>query len=198
MATKKSHPPLVKRTLLIVLLLNLAYFMVEFGFAFTAQSVALFADSIDFLEDTALNFLILISLGASLIVRHRVSKILAIMMLIPSLSGAWMAISKILDPVPPEAGWMTAVGVGALAVNFTCATMIARLNRDRSGLVVAAFFAARNDALANLGIIVAGVITIFWASALPDVVVGLVIMALNADSAYKIWTSSKKENKLAL
>lgn len=198
MATKKSHPPLVRRTILIVLLLNLAYFLVEFWFAFAAQSVALFADSIDFLEDTALNFLILISLGASLIVRHRVSKILAIMMLIPSLSGAWMAISKILDPVPPEASWMTAVGVGALAVNLTCAAMIARLNRDKSGLVVAAFFAARNDALANVGIIAAGVITIFWVSAVPDVVVGLVIMALNADSAYKIWTSGKKEHKLAL
>lgn len=198
MVARKSHPPLVKRTLLTVLLLNLAYFLVEFWFAFAAQSVALFADSIDFLEDTALNFLILISLGASVLVRHRVSKILAVMMLIPALSGAWMAISKILDPVPPEAGWMTAVGFGALAVNFACAAMIARLNRDRSGLVLAAFFAARNDALANVGIIAAGLVTIFWASALPDVVVGLVIMALNGDSAYKIWTSGKKDNKLAL
>ena len=104
-----------------------------------------------------------------------------------------MAVSKILNPTPPEASWMTAVGLGALAVNFSCALLIAHFNRTDSGLLQAAFFSARNDAIANLGIIAAGIMTIFWVSAVPDIFVGLTIMALNADSAYKIWTSSSKD-----
>jgi len=47
----------------IVAALNLAYFGVEFSVAFRIGSVSLFADSIDFLEDTSINLLILIALG---------------------------------------------------------------------------------------------------------------------------------------
>ena len=42
----------LRRTVLIVALLNLSYFGVEFAVAIAIGSVSLFADSIDFLEDT--------------------------------------------------------------------------------------------------------------------------------------------------
>lgn len=190
LSSGEVNQPWVKKALFLVLFLNLSYFLVEFFFAFAAGSVSLFADSIDFLEDSALNFLILLSLGATALVRQKVSRVLSIMMLIPATAGAWMAISKILNPTPPEAGWITVVGFGALAVNLSCAVIIARARRAKSGLLLAAFFAARNDAFGNVGIILAGLVTIFWSSAIPDVAVGIVIMVLNADSAYKIWTST--------
>ena len=53
---------------LLCFLLNLSYFLVEFFFAFAAKSVSLVADSIDFLEDSALNLLVLLSLGANALV----------------------------------------------------------------------------------------------------------------------------------
>ena len=53
----------LRRTVLTVGALNLAYFGVEFSVALAIGSVALFADSIDFLEDASVNFLILIALG---------------------------------------------------------------------------------------------------------------------------------------
>ena len=43
----------LRRTVALVVLLNLAYFGVEFTVARLIGSVSLFADSIDFLEDTA-------------------------------------------------------------------------------------------------------------------------------------------------
>ena len=51
----------VRRTLIIVALLNLAYFFIELFAAIKINSVSLFADSIDFLEDTFVNLLILFS-----------------------------------------------------------------------------------------------------------------------------------------
>jgi Co/Zn/Cd efflux system component len=45
----------------LVALSNLAYFGVEFTVAVSIGSVSLFADSIDFLEDASVNFLILIA-----------------------------------------------------------------------------------------------------------------------------------------
>ena len=53
----------LRRAILIVALLNLTYFGVEFAVARRIGSVSLFADSIDFLEDTSLNLLILMALG---------------------------------------------------------------------------------------------------------------------------------------
>jgi|GEM_PF-2212973 Co/Zn/Cd efflux system component len=53
----------LRRVVARVALLNLAYFGVEFSVALAIGSVSLFADSIDFLEDTSVNFLILIALG---------------------------------------------------------------------------------------------------------------------------------------
>ena len=52
-----------RRVVQIVAMLNLAYFGVEFGVALAIGSVSLFADSIDFLEDAAVNGLILIALN---------------------------------------------------------------------------------------------------------------------------------------
>jgi Co/Zn/Cd efflux system component len=57
--------PSLRRAVLLVALLNLSYFFVEFGAAISIGSVSLFADSIDFLEDTSVNILILLALGWS-------------------------------------------------------------------------------------------------------------------------------------
>ena len=55
--------PKLRKVVIIVAALNLAYFGVEFAVALAIDSVSLFADSIDFLEDASINFLILVALG---------------------------------------------------------------------------------------------------------------------------------------
>jgi Co/Zn/Cd efflux system component len=51
------------RAVRLVVLLNLGYFGVEFAVALAIGSVSLLADSIDFLEDAAVNGLILVALA---------------------------------------------------------------------------------------------------------------------------------------
>jgi Co/Zn/Cd efflux system component len=51
----------LRKAVRVVALLNLAYFGVEFSVALLIGSVALFADSIDFLEDASINVLILLA-----------------------------------------------------------------------------------------------------------------------------------------
>jgi len=62
----------LRKVVIIVAALNLAYFGVEFAVALAIDSVSLFADSVDFLEDASLNFLIAIALGWSATSRARV------------------------------------------------------------------------------------------------------------------------------
>ena len=61
----------LRNVVILVASLNLTYFGVEFGVATAIGSVSLFADSVDFLEDTSLNFLIAVALGWTAIKRAR-------------------------------------------------------------------------------------------------------------------------------
>ena len=72
----------LRRVVARVALLNLTYFGVEFGVALAIGSVSLFADSIDFLEDTSVNFLILIALGWGARRRSHVGTVLAGILLV--------------------------------------------------------------------------------------------------------------------
>jgi Co/Zn/Cd efflux system component len=65
-------------------------------------------------------------------------------------------------------------------------------------LTRAAVLSARNDALANIAIIGAGLVTAFvWRSAWPDLIVGLAIAALNADAAREVWEAARQEHDAA-
>ncbi|MER8387518.1 cation diffusion facilitator family transporter [Mesorhizobium sp. M1428] len=186
----------LRRVVLVVALLNLGYFGIEFAVALAIGSVSLFADSVDFLEDASVNLLILLAIGWSLRARSRVGMALALILLVPGLATLWTAWEKFNMPVPPQPTALTLAGLGALAVNLSCAYMLARYRHHSGSLTRAAFLSARNDAVANIAIILAGLVTAFlWRSAWPDLIVGLGIAALNADAAREVWEAAREEHR---
>lgn len=191
----QSHS--LRRAMLTVAMLNLGYFFVEFASAISIASVSLFADSIDFLEDTSVNLLILLALGWSLQARSRVGMALAVILLVPGLAALWTVWLKIASPLPPEPIMLSVVGAGALAVNVTCAFILVRFRKASGSLTKAAFLSARNDAYANIAIIAAGVITAYTPSIWPDVIVGIGIAAMNATAAKEVWEAARAEDKAA-
>jgi Co/Zn/Cd efflux system component len=178
-----------------VAFLNLAYFGVEFSVATAIGSVSLFADSVDFLEDTSINLLILLALGWPASRRAKVGMLLAAVLLVPGLATLWTAWSKFNSPIAPAPLPLSLTGMGAFAVNFSCALMLVRFRQHSGSLSRAAFLSARNDTVANLGIIAAGLVTAFvWQSAWPDLVVGLAIAAINLDAAKEVWEAARGEH----
>jgi Co/Zn/Cd efflux system component len=183
----------LRHTVLLVAALNLAYFGVEFAVALAIGSVSLFADSVDFLEDASINVLIAVGLGWSALNRSRLGMALAGILLVPAIATLWTAWQKFSVPVPPAPFPLSLTGAGALAVNLTCALLLVRF-RSRSGsLTRAAFLSARNDALANVAIVLAGLVTAATLSVWPDLVVGLGIAAINADAAREVLQAARKE-----
>jgi len=176
---------------------NLAYFFVEFVVAQRIGSVSLFADSVDFLEDAAINFLIFVALGWSFLRRARAGMVLSGILLIPALAFLWTAWQRLTDVAVPEPGILTGTGIGALIVNVGCAVLLTRFRNHSGSLTRAAFLSARNDAFANLAIIAAGLVTFAWRSGWPDLVVGLGIAAMNADAAASVWRAARKERTAA-
>jgi Co/Zn/Cd efflux system component len=177
--------------------LNLGYFGIEFTVALAISSVSLFADSIDFLEDTSINVLILVGLGWGAQRRSTLGKVLAGIILVPGIATLWTAWEKFNLPVAPEPLPLSITGAGALAVNFTCALLLMRYRRHSGSLTKAAFLSARNDTLANIAIIGAGILTAVTMSAWPDLLVGLGIALLNADAAWEVYKAARAEAEIA-
>ncbi len=187
----------LRKVVIIVAVLNLAYFGVEFAVALAIGSVSLFADSIDFLEDASVNLLIAVALGWSATSRARVGMALAGILLIPGLATLWTAWEQFMVPLPPAPLSLTLAGVGALAVNLSCAFMLVKFRKHSGSLTRAAFLSARNDGLANIAIIAAGVVTAYTLSVWPDLIVGLGIAAMNADAAREVWSAAREEHREA-
>ena len=183
-----------RQTVALVAILNLAYFGVEFSVALKIQSVSLFADSIDFLEDAAVNFLILVALGWSAHKRSIVGMLLALILLVPGIATLWMAWGKINSLIPPNPVPLTLTALGALAVNLSCAFFLARFRKQPGSLTRAAYLSARNDAVANVAIIAAGIATAATVSVWPDVIVGLGIFAINLDAAREVFLVARTEH----
>ena len=191
------HAEGLRRAVAAVAALNLAYFGVEFLVALSIGSVSLFADSIDFLEDTAVNVLILFALGWSARKRSAVGMALAAILLAPGIATIWTAWQKFNLPVPPAPLPLSLAGLGALVVNLICAFLLAGYRSHAGSLSRAAFLSARNDAFANIAIIIAGFITAMTLSPWPDLVVGLGIFLINLDAAREVFVAAKNERTSA-
>lgn len=188
----------LRRAVLIVALLNVGYFGIEFAVALAIGSVSLFADSVDFLEDASVNLLIFFALVWSATTRARVGMLLAGILLVPALALLWALWGKFTTPVPPEPFALSLTGAGALAINLCSAFLLARFRAHSGSLTRAAFLSARNDAIANVAIIGAGLVTAYvWQSVWPDVIVGVAIAAMNIDAAREVWMAAREEHAAA-
>ena len=181
-------------TVIGVALANLGYFAVEFAVARHIGSLSLFADSVDFLEDASVNLLIALALGWPARWRARLGMGMAAILLAPAAAFLWTAWQKIHNFTPPQPWLLSTTGLGALAVNVTCAVLLARVRHHRGSLTKAAYLSARNDAIANIAIMGAGALTLVWRTAWPDLVVGLAIAWMNLDAAREIWAAARGEH----
>ena len=136
----------------LVAILNIAYFGLEISVGLWIGSVSMFADSIDFLEDAAINLLVLVSIGWSASRRSAVGMLLAAVLLVPCIATFVMAGYKFSVPFAPSPLPLILIGIGALMINLGCAYMLTRCRRSGGNMVSAALSATRYDIFANLAI----------------------------------------------
>lgn len=183
----------LRRTVAVVAVLNGLYFCVEFIMASRTGSVSLFADSIDFLEDMSLNILVIVGVGWTAARRARLGKVLAVLLLVPAVTALWVLVAKLIEPEPPVALEWGITSVGALVVNVFCAYLLVSHRNTEGSLSRAAWLSARNDAVVNIAMIAGALVTLAWLSVWPDVILGAIIIVLNADAAVKVWRSARAE-----
>jgi Co/Zn/Cd efflux system component len=170
---------------------------VEASVALAIGSVSLLADSVDFVEDTAVNLLIALALGWPLARRAMVGHVLAGIILVPAVVAAWQAVVKAFDPVAPDVTLLFVTALGAAAVNTLCALLLVRVRHHGGSLSGAAFLSARNDVAVNVAIMAMALVTAWTGSGWPDIVLGCVIVLVSSRAAWEVWGLAGEERLAA-
>ncbi|MHA1151761.1 MAG: cation transporter [Alphaproteobacteria bacterium] len=166
-----------RRVLTVVLAINLIMFVVEIGAGWRAQSLALQADALDFLGDSANYAVALFVLGRSLTWRAGTALAKGAMMFGFGVILAGASVYHALAGSAPEAQVMGVVGGLALAANLACALMLFGFRGGDANLR-AVWLCSRNDAIGNLAVLAAAAAVFASGTAWPDLVVGLVMAGL--------------------
>ncbi len=177
--------PGYRRILWVALALNAAMFVVEIVASLLAGSVSLQADALDFLGDAANYAVGLIVLGMAVRWRARAAMGKGIVM---GAFGLWVAGSTVWHALAggvPRADLMSGIGLLALVANLTVAVLLFQ-HRTGDSNRMSVWLCTRNDAIANVAVILAGAGVWLTDTHWPDVAVAAVIAYLGLTSAFQV------------
>jgi Co/Zn/Cd efflux system component len=183
-----------KRILLWVMAINAIMFFVEMSAGIGAQSQALQADALDFLGDTLTYGISLWAIGKSLTLRSNVALFKGYSLLLMALWVFSSTIYRIFVINSPDAFTMGSIAILACTANVISVLLLMKY-KDGDANVRSVWLCSRNDAIGNLVVLVAASGVWFTNSAVPDLLVALVLAFLFLSSAWQIIKQAKLEKQ---
>jgi Co/Zn/Cd efflux system component len=181
-----------RRVLWAVLAINAFMFVAEMTAGVWGKSVALQADALDFLGDSATYAMTLIVLGMSLRWRAGAAMIKGLAM---GGFGIWVMAATVYHMTQgtlPDFAVMGGVGALALLANIVSAGLLYR-HRQGDSNMRSVWLCSRNDAIANIAVILAAGSVWASASGWPDLAVGGVIAALALSNSFVVIRQARGE-----
>lgn len=191
-ASQERISPRYRRILQIALLANVSMFGIELVSGLRADSVSLLADAVDFAGDAANYGLSLVALAMTPMWRSRSALVKGISMGAYGMFVLAHAIWNIASGSNPEPLTMGIVGALALAVNVTVALMLYAY-REGDANMRSVWLCSRNDAIANVAIILAAMMVSWLDAGWPDIVVAVAIACLALFSSQSVVAQARAE-----
>lgn len=181
-----------RKVLWAALLVNVAMFGVELAASMRAGSVALLADSADFLGDAANYGVSLFVLGLAPVWRSRaawgkglVMGVFGVLVLARALWGG-------LGGGVPHAQTMGAVGMLAFAANGAVAALLYAF-RNGDANMRSVWLCTRNDMIGNLAVLLAALGVFGTQAGWPDIAVAAIMAVLGLASARDVMRQARLE-----
>ena len=185
-----------RRALWIVLAINAAMFVVEIAAGVVAGSVALQADALDFLADSANYAISLWVIGMALRYRAMAAMLKGATMGVFGLwvlgATAWHAWHGTL----PSAVTMGSVGFAAFVANAASLVVLWAYRRSDANMR-SAWICTRNDVLGNLAVLLAALGVFGTGTGWPDVIVATIMAGLALQGAWIVLRQSRHELRIA-
>lgn len=184
------------RTLRLVLGINAAMFVMEFGAGWLGESAGLIADSLDMLADAFVYGLSLLAVYGTATGRIRTAALSGVFQLTLGAVALLEVGRRFLAGSAPQPAYMIVVATVALVANAICLRAIAR-HRDEGVHMRASYIFSQNDVLANVAVIVSGLLVAATAMPLWDLVAGAGIGVLVLSGGVRILRASRAAHHAA-
>ncbi len=169
----------------ILLLINAVMFAVEFAAGWWAESTGLLADSLDMFADAAVYGVALYAVGHSAAAKVKAAHFSGWLQLILALVALTEVARRYIFGSEPASVLMIGFGLVALVANTVCLVLIAR-SRDSGAHMKASWIFSANDVIANMGVVLAGLLVAWTGSRYPDLVIGLIVGMIVLNGARRI------------
>lgn len=178
------------RVLWLVLAINAGMFVVEAIAAVLAHSTGLLADAFDMLGDSLVYGVSLFALTRGVVWKHRAARINGGF----EISFGLIVLADVIrrmftDEAPLGLAMMSVAGL-ALAANLFCAALFMRY-REQDINMRAVWLCTRNDAIANVSVIAAGLLVLLTTTQWPDLIIGLLLAGLFLHTGFKLIRSKE-------
>lgn len=159
----------------LLLGINAVMFLVEIAVGVIASSTGLIADSLDMFADASVYGISLYAVGRGAIVERLAASLSGWFQILLAASAFLDVLRRAVMGSEPVAPLMIGMALLALVANVSC---IALLFKHRHGGVhmKASWIFSANDVIANIGVIVAGVMVASVGHPWPDLAVGSIIV----------------------
>ena len=181
-----------KSTLLKVLWINAAMFLVIAGAALYGKSTALLSDSLDNLGDALTYGLSLYVVSQSGQAKARVALFKGGLIFLGASIVIGQVAWKLIYPVLPSYEVMSAFSLAGLAANGLCLWLLWR-HRAEDINMSSVFECSRNDIASNLSVFLAAGGVWFFQSGWPDIVVASLLTLLLLRSSARVIRGALKE-----
>jgi len=165
------------KTLKQLLAINAVMFLVEVVMGIMAQSTGLLADSLDMLADAFVYGLSLYAVGKAPAQKLRAAHLSGWLQMALALLVLAEVARRFVFGSEPESPVMIGISLAALFANIACLALISK-HRHGGAHMRASWIFSSNDVLANLGVILAGVLVAWTGSRFPDLIIGAIISAV--------------------
>lgn len=183
------------RVLVILLSINAVMFFVEITLGVVSKSTALIADSLDMLADASIYGIGLYAVGKEAFVKIKAAHISGVVQILLGVIVLVDIVYRAIVGSEPESLLMIFAGVLALIANLICLRLISE-HKNGEVHMRASWIFSKNDVIANLGIITAGILVYQLNSRFPDLIIGCAISMIVIRGGILIIKDAANEKRL--
>lgn len=172
--------------------INAVMFIIEMSVGLLADSTALIADSLDMLADAVVYGVGIYAVGKTIVHKANAAKVSGYFQLALGLLILFDIARRATFGSGPESMLMMGMGGVALIANVICLAIIRKQKNGEVHMRASWIFSA-NDVIANIGVILAGVMVYLFDTRWPDLVIGFIVSIVVLRGAVLILKDARQE-----
>jgi len=193
----EAESEIQRRVLRILLGINAAMFVAEFIAGVIAESTGLIADSLDMLADATVYLIALFAVGKAASAKITAAEVSGYFQIVLAIGVAGEILRRTIWGSDPEPLYMVGVSLLALLANTVCLVLIAK-HRDGEVHMRASWIFSKNDVIANVGVILGGMLVYASGSRWPDLGIGAIIVGVVLRGGIAIIADARRERRDAV